>query len=216
MRRPAHLLIIWPWPCRPRSGQSSRRVPRRHPTVPDAPAGGELPRYDVVGRITGDSSLGPVGRGMNENGTIVGWAGLAAHGVPVGRRRPAWTPCPGWPATRTGSRVDVNDAGIAVGHSGYETIEPPQHAVRWIDGVPEELGHPWPHRVPRRGDQRGRHDRRLGLLRLDTHAFVWTEAGGMVDITPTAQFGVRLRRERVRPGHRLHRLARRSCGRTAS
>ena len=43
---------------------------------------------------------------------------------------------------RQRSRRRRIDAGVAVGHSGYETIEPPQHAVRWIDGAPEELSTP--------------------------------------------------------------------------
>src|SRR4051812_47575332 len=99
------------------------------------PASAAPPRYDVIGSVTGDGDLGPVGRGMNELGTIVGWVDwpLQTFEWDNGTGNEI---LPGLSGDQHRVAVDVNDAGVAVGHSGYETIEPPQHAVRWIDGVP--------------------------------------------------------------------------------
>jgi probable HAF family extracellular repeat protein len=143
------------------------------------------PTYDVVG-VVEDGTNTPVGRGLNETGTIVGWSGypLKAFRWDEG----AFTALPGLAGDLHRVASDVNDAGVVVGHSGYETIEPPQHAVRWIDGVPEDLG-----TLP--GDTTSHAE---GLNETgtvvgsssnggDSHAFVWTEADGMIDITPTAR-----------------------------
>src|SRR4051794_15964323 len=150
------------------------------------PAPADAPRYDVIGSVTGDGDLGPVGRGMNELGTIVGWVDWPLQAFEWDNGT-GTTILPGLAGDQHRVAVDINDAGVAVGHSGYETIEPPQHAVRWIDGVPDDLG------TISGGDSHAEAINEAGMIvgwgyvGSDTHAFVWTEKDGMVDITPTAR-----------------------------
>ena len=190
MRRSAQLMIIMALAVPTTFGALSSASATPAPAAPDSPAaqaGGELPRYDVVGRITGGDGLGPVGRGMNENGTIVGWVDWPLTAFQWDDETGMDT-LPGLAGDTHRVAVDVNNAGIAVGHSGYETIEPPQHAVRWIDGVPDELDTPGLTDSHAEGINEAGTIVGWGYSGSDTHAFVWTEAGGMVDITPSAQF----------------------------
>ena len=146
------------------------------------------PRYDVVASIVVESGDEPVGRGMNEVGTIVGWAGWP-YGAVYWDDGTGTTILPGLPGDEHRTAVDVNDAGVAVGESGFETIDPPQHATRWVNGEPEDLG-----TLPGGGDSHAEAINEAGMIvgwgyvGSDTHAFVWTEDDGMIDITPTAQF----------------------------
>lgn len=153
------------------------------------PSGGEATRYQIEAVITDDGMPSPIGRGMNETGTLVGWTGwpLAAF---------TWddsgglTKLPGLPGDTHRLAVDVNDAGTVVGHSGFESIEAPQHAVRWVAGIPQDLG-----TLPGDTDSHAEAINEAGTVvgwstnGSTTHAFLWTEDGGMVDITPSAQTG---------------------------
>lgn len=161
-------------------------VPGPVPEGAAADTSSALPRYDVAAVITDDGGLGPVGRGMSETGTIVGYTDWPLTAFSWDRADGMAT-LPGLTGDTHRVASDVNDAGVVVGHSGYETIEPPQRAVRWIDGVPDELG------TPGLTDSHAEAINEAGTIvgwgysGSDTHAFVWTEDGGAVDITPTAQ-----------------------------
>jgi probable HAF family extracellular repeat protein len=85
----------------------------------------------------------------------------------------------------------LNDNGVAVGISGICDIAVGQrsaiHAVRWVDGVAQDLGNlggdAWntPTAVNARGDIVGFANIAPGTD-LNPHAFLWTAAGGMVDL----------------------------------
>jgi probable HAF family extracellular repeat protein len=148
------------------------------------------PRYEVAAVIGTASFAGAVGRAVNESGTVVGWIGSPFHAF-------RWSAAdglvdlPGLPGDTYSTATDVNEAGVVVGHSGYETIEPPMHAVRWIDDVPQDLGALEAHG---NSEAEGVNDAGVVVGRAtvgsSNHAFVWTAAGGMTDITPTAQNAV--------------------------
>ena len=156
--------------------------------APAAAATDSVPAYEVTGVVSSGDELSPIARGMNANQTIVGWKSWPLEAY-------VWSPStgttllPALPGDTHRIASDVNDAGTVVGHSGYDSIEPPQVAVRWVDGVPEGIG-----TLPG-----GEHSHAEGINEAGTvvgwsmvgssqHAFVWSETGGMIDITPTAHF----------------------------
>ncbi len=150
------------------------------------PAGAEAPRYEVAGVIS-DGSRSPIGRGLNETGTIVGYTGYPYTKAFVWDAASGLTTLPGLPGDTRRFAFDVNDAETVVGHSGYESIEPPQHAVRWVGGVPEDLGV-----LPGGTDSHAEAINEAGTIvgwsnySSGNHAFVWTDAAGMIDITPSS------------------------------
>lgn len=155
-----------------------------------AEAAAATPRYEIAAVIGPASFAGAVPRAINESGTVVGWINSPFHAF-------RWSAAdglvdlPGLPGDRYSTATDVNEAGVIVGDSGYETIEPPMHAVRWVDDVPQDLG-----ALERNGNSEAEGVNEAGVVvgRATVgsryHAFVWTPAGGMTDITPTAQNAV--------------------------
>ena len=85
----------------------------------------------------------------------------------------------------------LNDNGVVVGISGICDIAVGQrsaiHAVRWVDGVAQDLGNiggdAWntPTAVNARGDIAGFANIAPGID-FNPHAFLWTATGGMVDL----------------------------------
>jgi probable HAF family extracellular repeat protein len=149
------------------------------------------PVYDIAAVIHAEAGDygGPVGRGMNETGTIVGWKDYPLEAFSWSQTDGLAT-LPALSGDTNRTAVDVNDAGVAVGDSGRQTIEPPQHAVRWVNGIPEDLG-----TLPGDTESHAEGINEAGTIvgwssaGSESHAFVWTPTGGMVDITPTADLG---------------------------
>jgi probable HAF family extracellular repeat protein len=155
--------------------------------APQAPA---APAYDVAAVVGEAESVGAAaGRGSNETGTIVGWQGYPLTAFSWSQTT-GLNALPALPGDTHRTAVDVNDAGVAVGDSGYQTIEPPQHAVRWVGGVPEDLG-----ALPGDTDSHAEGINEAGTIvgwssaGSESHAFVWTQTNGMIDITPAAELG---------------------------
>ena len=154
--------------------------------APTAVSTDQVPAYEVVGASLSEDALSPVTRGMNETGTIVGWRSWPLEAF-VWNQETGTTLLPGLAGDTHRIASDVNDAGTVVGHSGYDSIEPPQLAVRWVEGVPQSLGtlpdgeHSHAEAVNEAGTVVG-----WSMVGSSTHAFVWTESGGMIDITPSA------------------------------
>jgi len=151
-----------------------------------APNAGQAPQYEVAAVIS-DGNRSPIGRGLNETGTIAGYSGYPYTKAFVWDAAGGLSTLPGLPGDTRRFAFDVNDAETVVGHSGYESIEPPQRAVRWVGGVPEDLGV-----LPGGTDSHAEAINEAGTIvgwsnsSSGNHAFVWTEADGMVDITPSA------------------------------
>lgn len=183
MRRPAHAMMIMVVAA---PVLLTAVVPASAVPGPAPEGAAAAPQYEVAAVIS-DGDRSPIGRGLNETGTIAGYTGYPYTKAFVWDSASGLTTLPGLPGDTRRFAFDVNDAETVVGHSGYESIEPPQRAVRWVGRVPENLGV-----LPGGTDSHAEAINEAGTIvgwsnsSSGNHAFVWTEAGGMVDITPSA------------------------------
>jgi probable HAF family extracellular repeat protein len=144
---------------------------------------------DDLGVLPGHSSA--IAWGINEAGDVVGWS----NGV-GGTRAFLFTDTSGmvelaqFPGVTNPTLArDINDAGVAVGQA---KIDPTGaiHAVRWVGGIPEDLGaieapalsEAWA--INTFGDTTG-DSNYTGPAFTPVHAFLFTDAFGVEDITPT-------------------------------
>lgn len=144
---------------------------RSAPRVQTAASSASPPTYrvDVVGS--------GVPRAINGHGQVVGWTGFPTRAF-------IWTPGTGMqllPDLGAGPSVayDINDLGQVVGESS-------SRAVRWSNGSIQDLGTLEP----------GGSSSATGINELshvtgsataggELHAFIFTDAEGMIDVTPT-------------------------------
>jgi probable HAF family extracellular repeat protein len=149
------------------------------------------PRYTVqdLGTLPGDYSS--TAMGINANGDVVGWSA-----GPTGPRAFLYTNATGMTALAAPSGRPVTTAravngnGTVVGNAATSGSDI-GHAIRWQAGVPRDLGTLG---VGDFSDARGVNSTgvAVGQSRTDgggllaVHAFRFTDASGMVDLTPTA------------------------------
>ena len=128
--------------------------------------------------------------GINEAGDVVGWSnGLG------GTRAFLFTDAAGmvelaqFPGVANPTLArDINDAGVIVGQAKIDPAGP-IHAVRWVAGVPEDLGAIEPPALSEAwavnsvGDVTGDSYYGGGAF-TPIHGFLYTDAGGVADITP--------------------------------
>jgi probable HAF family extracellular repeat protein len=141
--------------------------------------------------------------GSNNRGQVVGWAEntvadptcvppqvLQFRAVTWGTDARA-KELPPYGDDSVSAATALNDNGVVVGISGICDIAVGQrsaiHAVRWVNGKPQDLGNiggdAWntPTAVNARGDIVGFANIAPGID-FNPHAFLWTAAGGMVDL----------------------------------
>ena len=135
--------------------------------------------------IPGASGIGALGKRLNEAGEITGWTNYPVYDAYRWTEADGVELLPPLAGYDNGFAHDLNDAGMVVGISGLIGIESPQRAVRWVDGVPHDLGalEPGGHS---QADALNDEGTVVGSASVGffTHAFVWTEDEGMIDITP--------------------------------
>ena len=143
-----------------------------------------------LGALPGDSSS--VASGINQQGDVVGWSsGSNGYHAFVFTDAGGMVPLPGLPDKPRTIARRINDAGDIVGtaDAGGTDIG---HAVRWRGGVIKDLGTLSP--------IAGAYSEGLGINNFGdvvgdaytdtgTHAFLYTDANGMVDLTPTSDTG---------------------------
>lgn len=141
-----------------------------------------------LGVLPGHS--GSVARGINENGDVVGWSN-----GPDGTRAFVFTDgqgmveLPGLPDKPRSLARDINNAGIVVGNANAGGVDI-GHAVRWTNGVPEDLGvldvgpYSEANAVNDAGAVTGYSYVTIDGHVTGPHAFLYTDADGMVDLTP--------------------------------
>jgi probable HAF family extracellular repeat protein len=158
-----------------------------------SPATGQVPvppTYHVTALdgLPGESSA--VAKGMNEAGQIVGWSGSPPRAF-------LWTdgamvelaPVTGDEAALGEA---INGTAQVAGQSG-PAFSAATHAVRWVGGLPQDLGTLGGGSAT--DSSTGRDINDLGHVVGDssiggkTHAFLFTDQGGMVDLTPTYDDG---------------------------
>jgi probable HAF family extracellular repeat protein len=146
-----------------------------------------------LGALAGDSSS--VAWGINENGDVVGWSM-----GPAGSRAFVYTDAKGMvalPALPTKPRTiarDINEAGVIVGSANAGGTDL-GHAVLWSGGSVQDLGtlgtgfysEGWG--VNNVGQVVGWSYTNGGSGLTGVHAFLYTPAGGMVDLTPQSDTG---------------------------
>jgi probable HAF family extracellular repeat protein len=144
---------------------------------------------DDLGVLPGDNSA--IAWGINESGDVVGWS----NGV-AGTRAFLFTDSAGmveldqFPGVTSPTLArDINDAGVVVGQAKID-VAGATHAVRWVGGVPEDLGaieapmfsEAWA--ISAFGDATGDSNVDNGAF-TPVHAFLYTDFdGSVVDITP--------------------------------
>ncbi|HYG82572.1 MAG TPA: Calx-beta domain-containing protein [Pyrinomonadaceae bacterium] len=151
-------------------------------------------RYHVedLGGLPGSESS--TAAGINDAGDVVGWT---STGLTDGGNRAFIYKNGGWmvelqplPGFIGCVARDINNAGQAVGYCGQGMFDKPKHAVRWAaDGTPEDLGvfpggtHSEAYDINDDGDVVGVSEGAI-METPFTHAFLYTDEGGMVDLTP--------------------------------
>lgn len=150
-------------------------------------AGPVLPRYIVqfLPSPVPDDPLKP--RGINQRGDMTGFvnwpydAWVNRYGSGTTELLPdlaGKTHSVGWA---------INEARDVAGSSGFETIEPPERAVRWRAGAPQNLGtigtDSRAYGLNNQGDVVG-----MAYVGGNSHAFYWNETSGMIDLTPDIGF----------------------------
>jgi probable HAF family extracellular repeat protein len=146
-----------------------------------------------LGVLAGDSSS--IAWAINENGDVVGWST-----GPVGTRAFVYTDAngmmalPGLPAKPKTIARDINDAGVIVGSANAGGTDL-GHAVLWSDGSVQDLGtlgtgyfsEAWG--LNNLGQVVGWSYTDFGSGLTGVHGFLYTQAEGMVDLTPESDTG---------------------------
>jgi probable HAF family extracellular repeat protein len=141
-----------------------------------------------LGTLPGDTTS--IATGLNNRGDVVGWSS-----GPGGYRGFVWTavggmqPLPGLPDRPRAFPRDINEQGDIVGTADAGGVDL-GHAVRWRGGVPQDLGTlptgpysaGWG--INNLGDVVGESSTQVNGVNV-RHAFLYTDAGGMIDLTPT-------------------------------
>jgi hypothetical protein len=127
-----------------------------------------------------------VAQGINENGDVTGWVTGSPGRAWVFTDGAGTTLLPNLPGKANGFAWEINDLGQVAGSSGFESIEPPERATRWNDGVPQDLG-------TLGTDSRAYSVNNLGHVAgsstvSNSHGFFWSDATGIVDIAPNLGF----------------------------
>ena len=141
----------------------------------------DQPHYRIAAIIDDpDSGAGTVGRGINERAEVVGYSGDPVTAFQSTKKQ-NFVALRGLPGEPTSGANEVNDAGVAVGSSNFNSS--PEHAVRWVGHKPQALG-----TLEAGGFTVATSLNESGLIvgygskdRLN-HAFTWTEDGGIQDI----------------------------------
>jgi probable HAF family extracellular repeat protein len=143
---------------------------------------------DDLGVLPGHNSA--IAWGINESGDVVGWSNGAG-----GTRAFLFTDSAGmvelsqFPGVSDPTLArDINDAGVVAGQAKIDPAGP-LHAVRWVGGIPEDLGaieapalsEAWA--INAFGDVTG-DSYYTGPAFTPIHAFLFTDAAGVEDITP--------------------------------
>lgn len=143
---------------------------------------------DDLGVLPGHTST--LAWGINESGDVVGWSN-----GPEGTRAFLFTDSAGmvelgqFPGVSNPTLArDINDAGVVVGQAKIDPAGP-LHAVRWVSGIAEDLGaieapalsEAWA--INAFGDATGDSYYTGGGF-TPIHAFLFTDAAGVEDITP--------------------------------
>ena len=146
-----------------------------------------------LGMLPGDTSS--IATGLNKHGDVVGWSN-----GPSGYRGFVYTPGGGMaqlPGLANRPRAfprDINDVGDIVGTCDAGGVDL-GHAVRWRGGVPQDLGAlpngpysaGWG--INNFGDVAGESYTQVNGINV-FHAFLYTDATGMVDLTPSSDGAV--------------------------
>lgn len=140
-----------------------------------------------LGTLPGDYAS--VAMGINESGDVVGWsAGPTGARAFIYTAEAGMTALPGLVGRPVTSARAINDARVVVGTASAGGTDA-GHAVRWQAGVPEDLGtlgtgtSSEARDVNATGTIVGSSGTDGGGL-LGIHAFAFTDASGMLDMTP--------------------------------
>lgn len=146
-----------------------------------------------LGTLPGDSDS--VATGINGQGSVVGWSnGPNGYRGFVYTNAGGMSALPGLPGRPRAFPRKINDAGDIAGTADAGGTDL-GHAVRWQGGIPQDLGTlptgpysaAWG--INNHGDVVGESSTQVNGVNV-VHAFVYTDALGMVDLTPTSDTGV--------------------------
>lgn len=143
----------------------------------------QAPTYTLrdLGTLPGESFS--VAWGINAGGQVVGWSGVSPTRAFLYRDGSGMVELPGLPGQVFTLARGINDAGVVVGGGWASGV--PEQAIRWTTGVAEPLGvldgtsESWD--INKAGVSIGSSPAPGSMV---THAFIHTDAGGMVDIAP--------------------------------
>ena len=146
-----------------------------------------------LGVLPGDSSS--VAWAINENGDVVGWStGPTGSHAFVYTDAAGMVALPGLPNKPRSIARDINDAGVVVGSANAGGTDL-GHAVVWSDGSVQDLGtlgtgafsEAWG--INNLGQVVGWSDTNGGSGLTAVHGFLYTQARGLVDLTPQSDSG---------------------------
>jgi probable HAF family extracellular repeat protein len=140
-----------------------------------------------LGALPGDNDS--IATGLNNHGDVVGWSsGPGGYRGFVYTAAGGMVPLAGLPDRPRAFPRDINDLGDIVGTADKGGVDL-GHAVRWRGGVPQDLGAlpdgpysaGWG--INSAGDVAGSSSTQVNGINVQ-HAFLYTDATGMVDLTP--------------------------------
>jgi probable HAF family extracellular repeat protein len=142
-----------------------------------------------LGTLPGDTTS--LATGLNDRGDVVGWSsGPGGYRGFVYTATGGMQPLAGLPDRPRAFPRDINEQGDIVGAADAGGVDL-GHAVRWRGGVAQDLGtlpsgpYSGGWGINNLGDVVGESYTQLNGINV-RHAFIFTDATGMVDITPTA------------------------------
>ena len=128
--------------------------------------------------------------GINERGTVTGTFDYPYRAFVSNGRRTILLP--NLSGKTFGFGEEINDRGQVAGSSGFDAIEDPQRAVRWVRGQPQDLGtlggtDSFGYSINNKGHVVG--GSYVSPSTTDSDPFLWTPSNGMVNLAPGPSSG---------------------------
>ncbi|CAN5216151.1 hypothetical protein BH20ACT24_BH20ACT24_17030 [soil metagenome] len=170
-------------------GASAQPASPGMPSAESRAAGQEVPTYIVefLPNPDPDPATNPLHpEGINEDGDATGYFDWPYQAF-VYTDQGGTVFLPNLPGRSFGLGAEINELEQVAGRSGFDSIDDPERAVRWVGRAPQDLG------TLGGTDSRGYSINNLGHVvgssRVDprtseTHAFFYSDETGMIDIAP--------------------------------
>lgn len=134
-----------------------------------------------LGALPGDYAS--VAQGINASGQVVGWSNGSIPRAFLYTNGLGMTELPRPPGMMLSVAYDISDDGYIVGY-GAEGQGSPEHALRWVNGIPQDLGVLSSSSAAWSVNSLGQVVGESPAFALTSHAILHTDAAGMTELAP--------------------------------